>query len=69
MKRLDVSLLRKQEFRQYTSSLDSRFRGNDTLEPSSLRSQPSSPVGGVAGCFIRLIRLYPPGQATTIYRG
>ena len=34
--------------------LDSRLRGNDTLQAASLHSQPSPAVGGEAGCFIRL---------------
>jgi len=41
--------------------LDSRLRGNDTLQPAS--PQPASPAGGEAGCVIRLvtqdIRKYP----------
>ena len=59
-----MSLLRKQDpglfprKRELSYSgllyLDSRFRGNDTLQAGSLDSQPSSAVGGEAGCFIRL---------------
>jgi len=34
--------------------LDCRFRGNDTLQPAAIRSQPASPARAAACCFIRL---------------
>jgi len=35
--------------------LDSRFRGTDTSDPTSLRSARLSTAGGKANCSIRLI--------------
>ena len=34
--------------------LDSRFRGNDTAQAASLRSQRAFPTRGEARCFVRV---------------
>jgi len=60
---------RKREVREHDFSylLDCRLRGNDTLRPTSLRSQPTS-IRGEANCFIRLKYYAIPHNSAKIPR-
>jgi len=47
------------------SFLDSRLRGNASLQPAAVRSLPAAPAGATASCFIRL-KCYKPGNFVSL---